>query len=139
MANFFSASFWKARFFKAFGGQAAADPGAMSGTFSGSSSWTGTLSSASTAERKTIDLVFVPDPAVAAKAGRWIRGIPESETEGDDGDRTPPTSKRAASGPAQTEAVSEAVASSATDQHAAALLRAAEDDEDLILALLLAA
>ena len=43
MANFFSASFWKARFFKAFGVQGEADPNAMSGTFAGSSSWTGTL------------------------------------------------------------------------------------------------
>lgn len=44
MANFFSADYWKALYFKALGGQATAvDPNAMSGSFAGSSSWTGTL------------------------------------------------------------------------------------------------
>ena len=44
MANFFSADYWKALYFKAMGGQATAvDPNAMSGSFAGSSSWTGTL------------------------------------------------------------------------------------------------
>ena len=45
MANFFSADYWKALYFKAMGGQATAvDPNAMSGSFAGSSSWTGTAS-----------------------------------------------------------------------------------------------
>lgn len=44
MANFFSANYWKALYFKAMGGQeTAVDPNAMSGSFAGSSSWTGTL------------------------------------------------------------------------------------------------
>ena len=44
MANFFSADYWKALYFKAMGGQATAtDPNAMSGSFAGLSSWTGTL------------------------------------------------------------------------------------------------
>jgi hypothetical protein len=44
MANFFSADYWKALYFKAMGGQeTAVDPNAMSGSFAGSSSWTGTL------------------------------------------------------------------------------------------------
>lgn len=44
MANFFSADYWKALYFKAMGGQeTAVDPNAMSGSFSGSSSWTGAL------------------------------------------------------------------------------------------------
>lgn len=44
MANFFSADYWKALYFKAMGGQeTAVDPNAMRGTFAGSSSWTGTL------------------------------------------------------------------------------------------------
>jgi hypothetical protein len=44
MANFFSADYWKALYFKAMGGQeTATDPNAMSGSFAGSSSWTGTL------------------------------------------------------------------------------------------------
>lgn len=45
MANFFSADYWKALYFKAMGGQeTAVDPNAMSGSFAGSSSWTGTAS-----------------------------------------------------------------------------------------------
>lgn len=48
MANFFSADYWKALYFKAMGGQeTAVDPNAMSGSFAGSSSWTGTLESTS--------------------------------------------------------------------------------------------
>ncbi|MEY2759923.1 MAG: hypothetical protein RIR33_3701 [Pseudomonadota bacterium] len=44
MANFFSAEYWKALYFKAMGGQeTAVDPNAMSGSFAGSSSWTGAL------------------------------------------------------------------------------------------------
>lgn len=44
MANFFSADYWKALYFKAMGGQeTAVDPNALSGSFAGSSSWTGTL------------------------------------------------------------------------------------------------
>jgi hypothetical protein len=44
MANFFSADYWKAFYFKAMGGQeTAVDPNAMSGSFAGSSSWTGAL------------------------------------------------------------------------------------------------
>lgn len=45
MANFFSADYWKALYFKAMGGQATAvDPNAMSGSFAGSASFTGTAS-----------------------------------------------------------------------------------------------
>lgn len=44
MASFFSADYWKALYFKAMGGQATAvDPNAMSGSFAGSASFTGTL------------------------------------------------------------------------------------------------
>jgi len=44
MANFFSADYWKALYFKAMGGQeTAVDPNALRGTFAGSSSFTGTL------------------------------------------------------------------------------------------------
>lgn len=44
MANFFSADYWKALYFKAMGGQeTAVDPNAMSGSFAGSASFTGTL------------------------------------------------------------------------------------------------
>lgn len=43
MANLFSANFWKSRFFKAFGVQGAVDPNAMSGSFAGVASFTGTL------------------------------------------------------------------------------------------------
>ena len=56
MANFFSASFWKARFFKAFGVQGEADPNAMSGSFAGSSSWTGTLTGEGTEEVRSRSL-----------------------------------------------------------------------------------
>lgn len=43
MANFFSADYWKALYFKAMGGQATAvDPNAMRGTFAGVASFTGT-------------------------------------------------------------------------------------------------
>jgi len=45
MANFFSADYWKALYFKAIGGQeTAVDPNAMRGTFAGSATWTGTAS-----------------------------------------------------------------------------------------------
>jgi len=44
MANFFSADYWKALYFKAMGGQeTAVDPNAMSGSFAGSASFTATL------------------------------------------------------------------------------------------------
>lgn len=44
MANFFSADYWKAFYFKAVGGQeTAVDPNAMRGTFAGVASFTGTL------------------------------------------------------------------------------------------------
>jgi hypothetical protein len=44
LANFFSADYWKALYFKAMGGQeTAVDPNAMSGSFAGSASFTGTL------------------------------------------------------------------------------------------------
>ena len=47
MANFFSADYWKALYFKAMGGQeTAVDPNAMSGTFAGVASFTGTLEEA---------------------------------------------------------------------------------------------
>lgn len=45
MANFFSADYWKAFYFKAMGGQeTAVDPNAMSGSFAGNAAWTGTAS-----------------------------------------------------------------------------------------------
>jgi hypothetical protein len=44
MANFFSARFWKALYFKAMGGQeTAVDPNAMSGSFAGTSAFSGEL------------------------------------------------------------------------------------------------
>ena len=44
MANFFSADYWKALYFKAMGGQETAiDPNAMRGTFAGSASFTADL------------------------------------------------------------------------------------------------
>jgi hypothetical protein len=44
LANFFSADYWKALYFKAMGGQATAvDPNAMRGTFAGSSTFSGAL------------------------------------------------------------------------------------------------
>ena len=44
MANFFSADYWKALYFKAFGGQATAtDANAMSGSFAGSSVFSGAI------------------------------------------------------------------------------------------------
>jgi len=44
MANFFSADYWKALYFKAMGGQeTAVDPNAMRGTFAGSASFTADL------------------------------------------------------------------------------------------------
>jgi hypothetical protein len=44
MANFFSADYWKALYFKAVGGQeTAVDPNAMRGTFAGVAAFTGTL------------------------------------------------------------------------------------------------
>ena len=44
MASFFSSDYWKAFYFKAMGGQeTAVDPNAMSGSFTGTSTWTGTL------------------------------------------------------------------------------------------------
>ena len=44
MANFFSADYWKALYFKAMGGQeTAVDPNAMRGTFAGVASFTGAL------------------------------------------------------------------------------------------------
>ncbi len=48
MANFFSADYWKALYFKALGGQATAvDPNAMRGTFAGTSSFVGSLTALS--------------------------------------------------------------------------------------------
>ena len=44
MANFFSADYWKALYFKATGGQeTAVDPNALSGSFTGAASFAGTL------------------------------------------------------------------------------------------------
>ena len=49
MANFFSADYWKALYFKAMGGQeTAVDPNAMSGSFTGAASFTGTASATGT-------------------------------------------------------------------------------------------
>lgn len=50
MANFFSAAFWKARFFKTMGGESAIDPNAMSGTFAGTSTLNGTISETETSD-----------------------------------------------------------------------------------------
>jgi len=57
MANFFSAAYWKALYFKAMGGQATAvDPNAMSGSFAGSASFTADLTS--TGEAPQSDQAF---------------------------------------------------------------------------------
>jgi len=56
MANFFSADYWKALYFKAMGGQeTAVDPNAMSGSFAGSSSWTGALENGAAAVEQEED------------------------------------------------------------------------------------
>ena len=57
MANFFSADYWKALYFKAVGGQeTAVDPNAMSGSFAGSTSFTADLTS--TGEAPQSDQTF---------------------------------------------------------------------------------
>ena len=79
MANFFSADYWKALYFKAMGGQeTAVDPNAMSGTFAGSSTFTGTLdqpalsSGPSQDFRNVLDGVLRTWP-ISAVASVWQR------------------------------------------------------------------
>lgn len=56
MANFFSADYWKALYFKAFGGQeTAVDPNAMSASFAGSSSFAAELTGIFSAEEFDFD------------------------------------------------------------------------------------
>lgn len=80
MANFFSADYWKAFYFKAMGGQeTAVDPNAMSGSFAGSSSWTGTLDqpegaiSGAFAGTSSFSGSLVSETS-ASLTGKWIRG-----------------------------------------------------------------
>jgi hypothetical protein len=78
MANFFSARYWKALYFKAMGGQATAvDPNAMSGSFAGSASFTGTLDASGSS---------VVDIAGAFAGSSTFTGDLKRQRSGDAGD-----------------------------------------------------
>lgn len=107
MANFFSADYWKALYFKAMGGQeTAVDPNAMSGTFAGSSSWTGTLDqpsgsiSGSFAGVSSWTGALENGAAPTSLGGRLVRRLHTSQRS--TRRRQPPLSPEPVSAPAQT-------------------------------------
>ena len=144
MASFFSADYWKALYFKAIGGQeTAADPNAMSGSFAGSSEFTGSLASESVAE-ETHSHGGV-DPYYYKKRKKKL---PEPVSKGFDKDWKPPTPRPV---PVNPPVVPEDILARqlrALDTAQAALKRAAieaerrareaeeEDEEDVALLLL---
>jgi hypothetical protein len=93
MANFFSADYWKAFYFKAMGGQeTATDPNAMSGSFAGSSEFTGTLSGEGIEEVQSRSQGGFEDPYYYKKR-RKKKPEPVSKEFGDDWQ--PPTPRPA--------------------------------------------
>jgi hypothetical protein len=93
MANFFSADYWKALYFKAMGGQeTAVDPNAISGSFAGSSSWTGTLTGEGTEEVRSRSLGGFVDPYYYKKRKKKQ---PEPVSKGFGDDWQPPTPRPA--------------------------------------------
>jgi len=84
MANFFSANYWKALYFKAIGGQeTAVDPNAMRGSFAGSSEFTATLSGQGTEEVQSRSQGGFEDPYYYKKR-RKKKPEPVSKDFGDD-------------------------------------------------------
>ena len=139
MANFFSASYWKARFFKALSGPAAeANPGAMSANLTGSGAVTG-ADLVTGENRRTIDLYF--GPARKTKKRGWIKAFTRSK---DDDDEIPPISKRHSAKRAKASTIPEPASAPihvSTIDSPASISETADDDddEDIILAILLAA
>lgn len=138
MANFFSASYWKARFFKAFSRTASdSNPGSMSATLTGS----GGVSADLVAEgrRNTIDLEFVGASEAKAKSGRWIRQLLPPKVEKAAGAKASRKAKeRVEQKPARAPTPT-TIASSESELLLAPPKATTddEDEEDLILALLL--
>jgi len=94
MANFFSADYWKALYFKAMGGQeTAVDPNAMSGSFAGSSEFTATLSGQATEEVQSRSQGGFEDPYYYKKRKKKKQPEPVSKGFGDDWQ--PPTPRPA--------------------------------------------
>jgi hypothetical protein len=84
MANFFSADYWKALYFKAMGGQeTAVDPNAMSGSFAGSSEFTATLSGQGTEEVQSRSQGGFEDPYYYKKRRKKKQPEPVSKDFGD--------------------------------------------------------
>jgi hypothetical protein len=152
MANFFSADYWKALYFKAVGGQeTAVDPNAMSGSFAGSSEFTATLSGQGTEQVQSRSQGGF-DPYYYKK--RKKKKQPEPVSKGF-GDAWQPPTPRPAIPPlaaqqiiarqdaafARTQAAIVAALEQYDRQRAEALARAAQEqeDEDEAILLLLAA
>jgi len=152
MANFFSADYWKALYFKAAGGQeTATDPNAMSGSFAGSSSWTGTLTGEGTEEVQSRSQGGFEDPYYYKKRKKKQ---PEPVSKGFGDDWQPPTPRpaippmaaqqiiaRQDAAFARTQAAIVAALEQYDRQRAEALARAAQEqeDEDEAILLLMAA
>lgn len=152
MANFFSANYWKALYFKAMGGQeTAVDPNAMSGSFAGLSEFTATLSGQSTEEVQSRSQGGFEDPYYYKKR-RKKKPEPVSKDFGDDWQ--PPTPRpaipplaaqqiiaRQDAAFARTQAAIVAALEQYDRQRAEALARAAQEqeDEDEAILLLMAA
>lgn len=109
MANFFSAEYWRALYFKAMGGQATAvDPNALSGSFAGTSSWTGTLSTpqasiaGSWAGSSEFSGSLTNGAAAPSLGGRLIRRLHKSQRS--TRRRPPPLSPEPVSAPPQNPA-----------------------------------
>ena len=80
MANFFSASYWKARFFKALPtAQADANPGSMSATLTGSGGITASLTAVGGAEQKRPGGGIWPNRSLEARRKRRIEELEELE------------------------------------------------------------
>jgi hypothetical protein len=141
MANFFSADYWKALYFKAMGGQeTAVDPNAMSGSFAGSSEFTATLSGQGTEEVQSRSQGGFEDPYYYKKRKKKQ---PEPVSR-DFGDKWQPPTPRPAIPPlpardiiarqetgfARTQAAIVAALEQYDRQRAEAEARAAQEQED---------
>jgi hypothetical protein len=152
MANFFSADYWKALYFKAAGGQeTATDPNAMSGSFAGSSEFTATLSGQGTEEVQSRSQGGFEDPYYYKKRKKK-KPEPVSKDFGDDWQppmvrpAIPPLAAqdiiaRQDAAFARTQAAIVAALEQYDRQRAEALARAAQEqeDEDEAIMLLMAA
>lgn len=133
MANFFSAAFWKARFFKAFSRQdSTGETSAISGSFAGSASFTGSLR-----RRRTIDLEFYEDKKT--KSIPWLfRGKRRRTYEPDEAPKKV-LGKRAAKQAAKSALVETAAKSMEATVDSDATRIASQNQNAIILLLLLEA